>query len=195
MTGAEISGKGGAMKNLSSPAFAAILLLASCGSAPQKPGTTAAKGPPSMFCPQVAVLQQAQTLTLFLPDRADVAARISTAQITGVSGSCKLEPKKHALVVTVNTAFMADNGPANNFNPLTLSWFAAITSGDTIIQKTDYIRVFNFDGNSSAVSGTAKPIKVELPNVPNSANTEILVGFMETPEQLAYAAAHPNAAP
>jgi hypothetical protein len=175
------------MKNLSSPAFAAILLLTSCGGS--------SKAPPSMFCPQVAVLEQAQTVTLFLPDRADVAARISTAQITGVSGSCKLKPEKHALVVTVNTAFMADNGPANHFNPLTLTWFAAITSGNNIIQKTDYTRVFNFDGNSSSVSGPAKPIKVELPNTPDSGNTEILVGFEETPEQLAYAAAHPNAAP
>jgi hypothetical protein len=176
------------MKNLSLPAFAAILLLTSCGG-------FSSKAPPAMFCPQVAVLEQAQTLTLFLPNRADVAARISTAQITGVSGVCKLEPKKHALVMTVNTSFMADNGPANNFKPLSLTWFAAITSGNNIIQKTDYTRVFNFDGNSSAVSGTAKPIKVELPNVPASANTEILVGFEETPEQLAYAAAHPNAAP
>jgi hypothetical protein len=175
------------MKNLSSPAFAAILLLASCGVSP--------KNPPPMFCPQVAVLQQAQTLTLFLPDRADVAARLSTAQITGVSGSCVLKPEKHVVVVTVNTAFMADNGPANNFNPLTLSWFAAITQGANIIQKTNYVRVLSFAGNSSSVSGTAKPFKVELPNIPDSANTEILVGFVETPEQLAYAAAHPNAAP
>jgi hypothetical protein len=175
------------MKNLSSPAFAAILLLTSCG--------MGAKITPPMYCPQVAVLEQAQTVTLFLPDRADVAARISTAQITGVSGSCNLHPKKHTLIVTVNTNFTADNGPANNFNPLTLTWFAAITSGNTVIQKTDYTRVFNFDGNSSSVSGTAKPIKVEFPNVPSSANTEILVGFEETPEQLAYTAAHPNAAP
>jgi hypothetical protein len=31
--------------------------------------------------------------------------------------------------------------------------------------------------------------------VPASANTDILLGFQETPDQLAYAAAHPDATP
>ena len=192
MTGAENSGKGGAMKKFSALALAALLPLAACGGGAPKPGT---KPPPPFFCPQVAVLQQAQTLTLFLPDRQDVASRLTTAQITGVSGSCKLQPKKHAVLVTVNTAFLADNGPANNGKPFVLSWFAAITDGTHIIQKTDYIRVFSFNGNVSAVSGTAKPVKVELPSIAATQNVEILVGFEMTPAQLAYAAANPNAAP
>ncbi len=178
------------MKKFSALALAALLPLAACGGAP-KPGTK----PPPFFCPQVAVLQQAQTLTLFLPDRQDVAARLTTAQITGVSGSCKLQAKKHAVLVTVNTAFLADNGPANNGKPLVLTWFAAITDGTNIIQKTDYTRVFSFNGNVSAVSGTAKPVKVELPSIAATQNVEILVGFEMTPAQLAYAAANPNATP
>ena len=95
---------------------------------------------------------------------------ITTAQITGVSGSCVLQKKKNAVLVTVNTAFLADNGPANNSAPLTLPWFAAITSGDNIIQKTDYTLNMAFNGNVSTVGGTAKPIKVEMPNTPATAN-------------------------
>jgi hypothetical protein len=190
MTGREISGKGGTMKNLRVLALAALLPLAACGG----PAKTA-KAPPPFYCPQVAVLEQAQTLTLFLPGRADVAARVSTAQITGVSGSCLLQPKKNAVLVTVNTAFLADNGPANNSAALVLPWFTAITSGDSIIQKIDYSQKLAFDGNVSTVSATAKPVKIELPNTPATAGTEILVGFEESPDQLAYAAAHPNAAP
>jgi hypothetical protein len=178
------------MKNFRVLALAALLPLVACGG----PAKTA-KAPPPFYCPQVAVLEQAQTLTLFLPNRADVAARLTTAQITGVSGSCVLQKKKNAVLVTVNTAFLADNGPANNSAPLTLPWFAAITSGDTIIQKTDYTLNMAFNGNVSTVGGTAKPIKVEMPNTPATADSEILVGFEQTPDQLAYAAAHPNAAP
>lgn len=188
MTGAENSGKGGGMKKLRVLALAALAPLTGCGLA--TPKVT-----PPFYCPQTAVLEQAQTLTLFLPDRADVAARLSTAQITGISGSCKLQEKKKAVLVTVNTAFQADNGPANNNAPLVLPWFVAITDGDKIIEKTNYVQKLKFDGNQSTVSAAAKPVKIELPNVPSSKNLEILIGFEETPAQLAYAAANPNAAP
>ena len=182
------------MKNFRSPVLAVLLLLSACGGSPHAPVGSAKKGPGPFFCPQVAVLEQAQTLTLFLPDRADVAARISTAQITGVSGVCKSEPGKHAVLVTIHTDFLADNDPANNSAPLVLPWFAAITAGDNIVQKTGYTQKLNFDGNMSTVTATAKPIKVELPNTPDNADTQILVGFEESPDQLAYAAAH-SAAP
>lgn len=183
------------MKNFRSPALAAILLLTSCGGSPHKPDGSAKKGTPPFFCPQVAVLEQAQTLTLFLPGRADVAARVSTAQITGVSGVCKFEQGKNALLITIHTTFLADNGPANNNAPLALPWFAAITAGDNIVQKADYTQKLSFDGNNSTAGLTAKPVKIELPNDPDNVNTQILVGFEESPDQLAYAAAHPNAAP
>ena len=186
MTGLKNSGKGGAMKNLRALGLAALLPLAACGSG---------KSPPVFYCPQVQVLEQAQTLTLFLPDRQDVAARITTAQIAPPSGVCKFHKNKNSVVVTVNTTFLADNGPANNNAPLVLPWFASIASGQTIIQKTDYTQKLRFDGNSSTAGATAKPVKIELPNDPDNVNTQILVGFEMSPDQLAYAAAHPNAAP
>ncbi len=188
------------MKNFRLLILAALLPLAACGGSPHKPATTAkampaAQGPVPFYCPQVAVLQQAQTLTLFLPNRQDVAARVSTAQITGVSGACKLEKKKNAVLVTVRATFLADNGPANNGAPLSLPWFAAITAGNNIIQKVLYSQTLKFAGNNTTTGALAKPVKIELPNMPDTANTEILVGFQETPDQLAYAAAHPGAAP
>lgn len=188
------------MKNFRLLILAALIPLAGCGGSAHKPASTAKaaateSGPTPFYCPQVAVLQQAQTLTLFLPNRQDVAARVSTAQITGVSGVCKLEKKKNALLVTVNISFVADNGPANNGAPLSLPWFTAITAGNNIVQKVNYTQTLKFAGNSTTAGAMAKPVKIELPNVPDTANTEILVGFQETQDQLAYAAAHPAAAP
>jgi hypothetical protein len=195
MTGRENSGKGGAMKNFSALSLTALLLLAACGG-PAKPGVSGKRGEMTFYCPNPAVLQEAQTATFFLPGQQGVAARVSTAQITGITGDCQYEKDKNAVLVIIKTQFLADNGPANNGAPLSLPWFVAInTADDTIIQKTNYIQVLKFDGNSSTVGATAKPVKVELPNSPDTQNIQILVGFQESPDQIAYEASHPEAAP
>ena len=152
---------------------------------------------PTSFCPQVAVLQQAQTVTLFLPGRSDVASQISTAQLSSVSGDCVYQ-KKHKvglLEVRFTSNFLADNGPANNGQTITLPWFVAITKGSQIIQKQDYQVTLKFNGNMSIAAASSKPVKIELPAVPDSAGIQILTGFEMTQDQLAYAAAHPNATP
>ncbi|MGO9817161.1 MAG: hypothetical protein ACLPJJ_05620 [Acidocella sp.] len=182
------------MKESRVTALAALISLAAltgCGGNP-KPNTGQQA---ALYCPQVALLQQAQTLSTFLPGRSDVAAQLTTAQITGFSGECVLEKHKRALLVTVKPAFQADNGPANNGQPLTLPWFAAITQDDSIISKSPYNVTLKFNGNVSMAFATGKPAKIEVPNVPDSAQLQILVGFEMTPDQQAYAAAHPNATP
>lgn len=164
------------------PLFAVISLsaLAGCASAT----------PPHMFCPQVAVLQQAQTLTAFLPGRSDVASQLTTAQITGVAGSCDVN-KKNQLLVNFQAGFTASNGPANNGKTLTLPFFVAIANGDDIISKTDYTIALPFNGNSSMAQATSKPVKVALANDHASKSIQILVGFELTQDQLNYAATHP----
>ena len=192
------------MKESRVTAIAALISLAAltgCGGSPKpqasanRPSTTAPAPKNAMFCPQVAVLQQAQTLTTFLPGRSDVAAQLTTAQITGVSGDCALEKDKQALLITVKPTFLANNGPANNGKPLTLPWFAAITQDDSIISKSHYEVTLKFSDNANTASATAKPAKIEVPNVPDSAQLQVLIGFEMTPDQQAYAAAHPNATP
>jgi len=170
---------------LLAPALLSLALLSAC----------ADSGPtPVMHCPDVDMLQQARTLTVFEPGRQDVAARVTTAQLTGISGTCKLEGDKHALLITVQAGFEADDGPANNGAALSLPWFVAITQGDNIISETDYTIKLAFDGNSTAAA-SSQAVKVEFPNLPETNGTQVLVGFKMTPDQLAYAAAHPTAAP
>jgi hypothetical protein len=174
------------MKAFLRPGFAALSLaaLSGCASAPTPPA----------FCPQVAVLQQAANLTAFLPGRSDVGAELTTAQITGVAGSCTAG-SKHLLHVTFKAGFSASNGPANHGAALTLPYFVALTNGDAIISKTNYTVTLTFDGNASAAQAVSQPVTVELANAPASANVQILVGFALTPDQLSYAAAHPNPGP
>ncbi len=164
-------------------AICGTLCLAACGDSPPTP---------TAYCPSPAVLQQAGTLTLFLPGRQDIAAEVTTAKITGIAGSCTLEPKKNLLRVTFRAGFSASNGPANQQAKLVLPYFVAISNGDNVISKTPYTITISFDGNVTMASATSKPVTVELSNVPESAATDILLGFQMTPDQLAYTAAHPD---
>lgn len=187
-------------------ALLSLLALAACGGGGDKhPDTSSADATPAdgaapdptKFCPQVAVLQQAQTVTLFEPGRSDVAGQISTGRITGVSGACTTMTKKRQklLQVKFTASFLTDNGPANHGQPVSLPWFVAITKGDQIIQKQDYTATLKFDGNMSTTALTSKPIKIVLPQDEQSADVQVLVGFEMTPDQLAYAQAHPSAMP
>jgi hypothetical protein len=159
---------------------------------------SAASAAQTLQCPQVDVLQQAQTLTAFLPGRTDVAAQITTARITGIAGFCELKRKnkqRPTILVKFKAGFEAGNGPADNGATLALPWFVAITRGDRIISKSEYTAVLKFNGNMSTAEVISKPLKVELPYNRMVGEIQILVGFEMTPVQLAYAAAHPDAAP
>jgi hypothetical protein len=151
--------------------------------------------PPPMYCPQVAVLQQAGKVTTFLPGRTDVGAQITTARITGVAGDCATAQKDHLLRVTFRAGFVASDGPADHGATVQLPYFVALSRGNQIISVQDYTIALHFNGNASTAMATSKPVKVELANVRESQNVQILVGFKMTPAELSYAAAHPMAGP
>lgn len=162
------------------PALFGLSLLAACGD----------QIPPNLDCPQVDVLAQARTLTLFAPGRQDAAARLTTARITGVGGECVLNKKTHLLTVSVQAGLVADDGPANHGAPVNLPWFLSVSQGDDIAAERSHTAPLSFDGNATAV-GTTRQVNIELPSVPASQSIQILVGFIGTPDQLGYAAAHP----
>jgi hypothetical protein len=170
MTGRQNSGKGAAMKQYFAPAAAlALLALAACADDDDNA--------PAMYCPPVAVLAQASTLTQYLPGRTDIGAELTTATLTGVAGSCTLNKKKHELTVSFKAGFSATNGPANHGQTVTLPYFVALTNGDDIIGKSLYSIAVPFDGNVSTATATSKPIKAIFPNIPDNINAQILVAF------------------
>jgi hypothetical protein len=188
MTALKNSGKGAGMKRQIPVCFAPFLLagLAACADD---------STPPPMFCPQVAVLQQAAKVTIFLPGRTDVAAQVTTAQITGIAGACATAQNNQLLRVTFRAGFVASDGPADRGATVQLPYFVALSRGNQIISEQDYTVALHFNGNASNAEATSKPVKVELSNVHDSQNVQILVGFKMSPAQLAYAAGHPMAAP
>lgn len=179
-------------------AFACVLSLAACGGGHPKTGGSDLPADltlaPLQNCPQTAILHQTQTVTLFLPGRSDIAAQRSIARMDGLSGVCTLKKGQHALEVKFTVNFVANNGPANAGRPITLPWFVAVTRGDQIIEERDYAVTLKFNGNMSVAVAKSKPVKIEVPDQPDSQQIDILTGFKMTNAQLAYATAHPEAA-
>ncbi len=159
-------------------ALVLLVGLAGCADAPA----------PHMFCPNVRVLAEAQNYTAFLPGRTDVAAQVTSARITGVAGACVLRKKPGLLDVTLQAGFAASNGPADNGAPLALPYFVALAQGPVILHKQLYSMPLTFDGNTTVTNAVSKPVTVELPNEPESAGIEVLVGFQLSPQQLSAAA-------
>lgn len=184
MTATENSGKGTAMRHASIPAAVLLLCLATCADDDALPG--------KLYCPTVSRVEQLSSLTRFLPSSEDVTAEVTEAHITGVAGSCDLEPAKHEVLVSFKAGFSATNGPANHGATVDLPYFVSVTQGDTVVSKVPYSIPITFDGNITTATAVSKTVKVELPNVRLTQDTEVLVGFQLSPEQLAYATDHPG---
>jgi hypothetical protein len=181
MTATKISGKGGRMKHLAILSTAVSLSALSACALPPSGNTN---------CPNVAVLEQASSLTAFLPGRQDVAAEITQAQVTGVAGSCTLEKKSNVLRVTFQAGFSVTNGPANTNQTLVLPYIVSQSQDDTILSMENYSIPLTFNGNASTAAATSKPITLKFPNNRETQQTEILVGFHLTQDELNYNASH-----
>ncbi len=171
------------MKHASLPlSLVGLVALAACTAQP----------PLVTHCPNVAVLEQGSSMTAFLPGRQDVAAQIARARITGVAGSCTLEPKRHLLRVVFQAGFAATSGPANTSQNLVLPYLISLSQGDNILSVANGSITLSFAGNATTATATSKPIKYEFPDTADAANTDVLISFHLSPDQLAYNQAHQN---
>jgi len=154
---------------------AAPLALAGCAGAPK----------PTLYCPEVAVLQQANHIVRLNGDTDELAARIVDARITGVAGTCA-KTGKSEVTVAFRIGFTATRGPAATGDTATLPYFIATTDGNRIIDKEVYSVTFHFKGGAEQAVATTKRIRIEAPNVQRSADQEVLVGFQLDRAELAH---------
>ncbi len=155
-------------------------------------GACAAQEPLKTNCPNVAVLEQGSAMTEFLPGRQDVAAKIATARITGIAGSCTQQTEKHRLKVVFQVGFSALAGPANHSPSLVLPYMIVISSQNHLISATPETATLTFRGDSPSAGAASKPIELRFPDTSDTAATDVLVSFHLTPDQLAYNQAHPQ---
>ncbi|OZB39924.1 MAG: hypothetical protein B7X48_06655 [Acidiphilium sp. 34-60-192] len=147
--------------------LAAPLLLAACSGSHEKT---------ALFCPTVSVLTQANQMVKARGDATSVGAREISARITGVAGRCATHGKNGVLTV-FRVGFAATRGPALIGDQITLPYFIVLTQGDQIIGKQIDPITFDFKNGRNRAVATTKPIKIEMPNAPVSAQQEALIGF------------------
>ncbi len=153
--------------------LAVPLLLAACSGSSDKV---------ALFCPTVSVLTQANQIVKARGNQASVGAREISARITGVAGTCATHGKDEVLT-TFRIGFAATRGPALIGDQITLPYFIALTQGDQIIGKQLDPITFDFKNGATEAVATTKPIKIEMPNAPVSAQQEALVGFQLEADQ------------
>ncbi len=143
------------------------LVLAACSSGHHKV---------ALYCPTVSVLTQANQVVKARGDAPGVAAREVSARITGVAGRCAAQGKRR-VITRFRVGFSAVRGPALSGDQITLPYFIALTQGEQIIGKQVDSVTFKFKKGADQTVATTKPIKIEMPNAPVSAEQEALVGF------------------
>ena len=181
MTDRGFDGKGGLDHRKETPVTRTarlVVLLAPLGLA-----ACAASKAPALYCPRLAVVQQASRLVRAKGDAGNVAARIIDARITGVGGTCARTGKTMERV-TFRIGFAATNGPASALTEQTLPYFVAIAEGDRIIAKNVYPVSFGFANGADQAVATTRPIRLSFPRAPRSADQQVLVGFQMSPAEL-----------
>ncbi|OYW02075.1 MAG: hypothetical protein B7Z58_09140 [Acidiphilium sp. 37-64-53] len=138
---------------------------------------------PELYCPQVAVLQQASRVILANANSNDIAAQTLDGRITGVAGTCH-EAGKDMETVTFRIGFAATNGPASRLAEQTLPYFIAIVQGDNIISKRVFPVSFDFKNGADQAIASTTPITLKFPRAPRSAHQQVLVGFQMNQAEL-----------
>ena len=160
----------------------AACLLAACGST----GTG-----PAFTCPQINRVGEASRLTRFVPGGHDLTDVSFEAVVGKVSGSCSDD--SGTIDVQMTAEFVASRGPADKTRKAPFNYFVAIVDpNDNILAREQFDTGIDFPGNQ-----TRNSIKEELeqtiplPQGRQGSDYRIFIGFVLTPEEVAYNRAHP----
>jgi hypothetical protein len=158
-------------------ALLTVVALAGCG------------GPdPDRFapaCPVPSIPRDLGDLHLFRGTGRDITDVILDGRITGIQGSCTRDTAA-VVVTTINVGMVLTRGPANTSRTADISYFVAVSDGDTILDKRIYTLRAEFPPNTERLRLDGDQIDLRLPITAQktAAAYRISVGFQLTPAQV-----------
>ncbi|MEA2783276.1 MAG: hypothetical protein QOK29_4820 [Rhodospirillaceae bacterium] len=191
--------------------LAALLLLGACSSsgssgdskadsAASKPATSSpgffdrlfSSSDSNLSCPTVTRIGDATRLTRFVPGGRDLTDVAFEARIGGISGNCSGNEKR--IQVQMNAQFIASRGPADKGRKAPFDYFVAITdNNENVLVRQEFNTIIPFPGNQTR-SGVEEQLDQTIPIVKGQQGSDfhIFIGFVLTPEEIAYNRAHPH---
>jgi len=157
-----------------------VASLAACtdsGKAPQFPP----------LCPTTGILRDAADLTRFRGTGTDITDMVIDGRITGLGGSCALDDKTQLRTkLTINMDFT--RGPAAAGHDIDVTYFIAVTKGQTILQKKIFGLTVQFEGNADRVLVRTDEADLVLPVDDKTQGDAygVLVGFQLTPAEVQF---------
>ena len=174
-----------------------VLLLAACDSGSKSNGggffsRMFGSSPPPITCPEVSKVGDAVKLTRFVPgghDLTDVAFEAAVAQI---GGNCSAGDNG-SIDVALAVQFIASRGPADKTRKAPFTYFVAIVDkSENILAREQFDSGIAFPGNQTRNSATEElDENIPLQKGQQGSDFRVFVGFVLTPEEVAYNRAHP----
>jgi hypothetical protein len=139
-------------------------------------------------CPRPRLIPTLADLTRTRPGGgSDITDLVLQARLLQISGKCEFGDTKTNLQTTVAVAVDVQRGIAMPGRQADVPIFVAVTDGDTIIDKRNYILPVTFPSNVDRVTITSPTIDMSLPisATKSGAAYGIIAGFQLTPDELA----------
>lgn len=145
----------------------------------------ACTGPEKTFCPRIAILDQAGTITKFAPGTQNV---MYTAEITNTQMKCEIEaPAMTQLTVEVNATFTFRRGPAMQGDVAEVPYFIVITDRRGNLLTKQEFKVRARLGNNAQVQVTDGTWTLyRLARAGSGLSFETWLGFQLTDAELDY---------
>lgn len=137
-------------------------------------------------CPEIAVVEDAATLTRFAGQGRDLTDVAFEAELGDVRGSCVTEDD--VIEVELQVQFIASRGPADKDRRADFRYFVAVAQVDqTIIAREEFDSYIEFPGNQVR-AGIVEELAQHIPrpNGETGDNFVIYVGYALTPEEVAF---------
>jgi hypothetical protein len=140
------------------------------------------------ICPRVAILGDTERLTQFVSgpsqDLTDIAF---DARLSQPVGSCQFDEGKQKVTLTIDVPFSAARGPAYR-GPTKISYFVAtLDDARNVMGREQFDLLVNIPKDQTRVDATEQLTEsYTIKKESLGAAYQVLVGFVLSPEQLAY---------